>query len=105
MIDTDSCGAMIGKDIRRQGMFDPCSQAFNIRQAPAQHDHFRIKNINHHGKAAGNPIHQLIDHLMRLVIAGKARTLKDGAEIAQKAIDDGAAKATLAKLVDVSNRG
>ena len=40
-----------------------------------------------------------------LVIAGKARTLKDGAEIAQKAIDDGAAKATLAKLVDVSNRG
>ena len=40
-----------------------------------------------------------------LVIAGKARTLTDGAEIAQKAIDDGAAKATLAKLVDVSNRG
>ena len=40
-----------------------------------------------------------------LVIGGKAKTLKDGAEIAAGAIDSGRAKATLDKLVEVSNRG
>jgi len=40
-----------------------------------------------------------------LVVAGKAKGLKDGAVIAQEALDSGSARATLAKLVDVSNRG
>ncbi len=40
-----------------------------------------------------------------LVIGGKAKTLKDGAEIAGQAIDSGRAKAALDKLVEVSNRG
>ncbi len=40
-----------------------------------------------------------------LVIGDKAKTLLDGARIAGEAIDSGRAKATLAKLVDVSNRG
>ena len=40
-----------------------------------------------------------------LVVAGKALSLKEGAAIAARAIDDGKAKATLAKLVQVSGRG
>ncbi len=40
-----------------------------------------------------------------LVVAGKAKGLKDGAALAQEALDSGRARATLAKLVDVSNRG
>jgi anthranilate phosphoribosyltransferase len=38
-----------------------------------------------------------------LIVAGKAQTLKDGAATAAQAIDSGAAKATLAKLVAISN--
>ena len=38
-----------------------------------------------------------------LVVAGKVTTLKDGAALAAKAIDSGAAKATLARLVKSSN--
>jgi len=38
-----------------------------------------------------------------LIVAGKAATLKDGAAMAAAAIDSGAAKATLAKLVAISN--
>jgi anthranilate phosphoribosyltransferase len=39
-----------------------------------------------------------------LVVAGRAPTLKDGADMAAASIDDGRAKATLARLVAVSNR-
>jgi indole-3-glycerol phosphate synthase len=38
-----------------------------------------------------------------LIVAGKAASLADGVEMAQRAIDDGRARATLAKLVAVSN--
>jgi len=38
-----------------------------------------------------------------LVVAGKAGSLKDGVGMAQRAIDDGTARATLAKLVAASN--
>jgi len=40
-----------------------------------------------------------------LVVAGKAKGLKDGSALAKEALDSGRARATLAKLVDVSNRG
>jgi anthranilate phosphoribosyltransferase len=40
-----------------------------------------------------------------LLVAGKAASLKDGAAMAMAALDSGAAQATLAKLVSVSNRG
>jgi anthranilate phosphoribosyltransferase len=40
-----------------------------------------------------------------LVIAGKARDLKKGAALAARALDTRAARATLAELVRVSNRG
>ena len=40
-----------------------------------------------------------------LVVAGKARDLKDGAAAAAKSIDEGAARAALAKLVATSNAG
>lgn len=39
-----------------------------------------------------------------LVVAGKAADLREGAEMAAQAVDSGAAKATLAKLVEISNR-
>ena len=38
-----------------------------------------------------------------LVVAGKAASLKDGVAAAQAAIDSGAAKVTLAKLISISN--
>jgi anthranilate phosphoribosyltransferase len=38
-----------------------------------------------------------------LIVADKAKTLKDGATLAAKAIDDGNAKATLEKLVAITN--
>jgi anthranilate phosphoribosyltransferase len=40
-----------------------------------------------------------------LVVAGKARDLKEGAVVAAKSIDEGAARAALAKLVATSNAG
>ncbi len=40
-----------------------------------------------------------------LMIAGKADDLKSGVAIAQEAIDSGAAKETLARLVEITNRG
>ncbi len=40
-----------------------------------------------------------------LIIAGKADDLKAGVEIAAQAIDAGAAKHTLARLVEITNRG
>jgi len=39
-----------------------------------------------------------------LMVADKAQTLKEGAAMAAAAIDTGAAKATLGKLVDISHR-
>jgi anthranilate phosphoribosyltransferase len=40
-----------------------------------------------------------------LVIAGKAKDLREGAVLAARALDTRAARATLAELVRVSNRG
>jgi len=40
-----------------------------------------------------------------LVVAGKATDLKAGVALGAKALEDGSAKATLEKLVAVSNRG
>ncbi len=39
-----------------------------------------------------------------LVVAGKAANLQDGAKLAAQALDTGAAKATLARLIEISNR-
>jgi anthranilate phosphoribosyltransferase len=47
----------------------------------------------------------VINAAAALIVAGKARTLAEGAELAGAALDKGAAKETLKKLVDVSNRG
>jgi anthranilate phosphoribosyltransferase len=46
----------------------------------------------------------LLNSAAALVVAGKAADLKAGVALAAKAIDSGAAKATLAKLVGVTNR-
>jgi anthranilate phosphoribosyltransferase len=46
----------------------------------------------------------LLNSAAALVVAGKAADLKSGVALAAKAIDSGAAKATLAKLVAVTNR-
>ncbi|MBM3572646.1 MAG: anthranilate phosphoribosyltransferase [Alphaproteobacteria bacterium] len=40
-----------------------------------------------------------------LIVAGKAMNLRDGVQIAARAVDSGAAKATLAKLVEITNSG
>jgi len=45
----------------------------------------------------------LINTAAALIVSGKVTNLKEGVALAAKAIDSGAAKATLAKLVAVSN--
>lgn len=45
----------------------------------------------------------LLNSAAALIVADKAKSLKDGAVLAARTIDSGAAKATLAKLVAVSN--
>lgn len=45
----------------------------------------------------------LLNSAAALIVADKAKTLRDGAVLAAEAIDSGAAKAVLAKLVAVSN--
>jgi anthranilate phosphoribosyltransferase len=40
-----------------------------------------------------------------LIIAGKTDSLKSGVAIAQEAIDSGAARQTLVRLVEITNRG
>ena len=47
----------------------------------------------------------LLNAAAALVVADKAKSLKDGVALGAKALDDGAAKATLDTLVAVSNRG
>ena len=46
----------------------------------------------------------LLNAAAALVVAGRARDLKEGASLAANAIETGRARATLEKLVDVSNR-
>lgn len=46
----------------------------------------------------------LLNAAAALMVADRAATLKEGAEIAAAAVDAGKAKATLAKLVELSNR-
>lgn len=46
----------------------------------------------------------LLNAAAALMVADRAATLKEGAEIAAAAVDSGKAKATLAKLVELSNR-
>ena len=46
----------------------------------------------------------MLNSAAALLIAGKTGTLSEGAVLAGKALDDGRARATLAKLVEVSNR-
>ncbi len=45
----------------------------------------------------------LLNSAAAFIVAGKAKSLKEGAALAARTIDSGAAKATLAKLVAVSN--
>lgn len=56
------------------------------------------------GKASAYRDIALMNAAAALLIAGQAKDLKDGVAIANKALTDGRAKATLAKLVEVTNR-
>jgi len=45
----------------------------------------------------------LLNAAAAFIVAGRAETLKAGADLAARQIDDGHAKATLTKLISVSN--
>jgi anthranilate phosphoribosyltransferase len=45
----------------------------------------------------------LLNASAALIVAGKVQTLRDGASLAARSIDDGAAKRALAALVRISN--
>ena len=45
----------------------------------------------------------LLNSAAAIYVAGKAKTIKEGLEVAAKSIDEGLAKAKLAKLVEVTN--
>ncbi|MDH7794818.1 MULTISPECIES: anthranilate phosphoribosyltransferase [unclassified Beijerinckia] len=56
------------------------------------------------GKASAYRDIALMNAAAALIVAGKAKELKEGVAIAAKVIADGRAKATLAKLAEVTNR-
>lgn len=56
------------------------------------------------GKAGAFRDIVILNAAAALIVAGKAETLKHGAELAGQSIDSGAAKQRLAKLVEISNQ-
>ncbi|MBT4426336.1 MAG: anthranilate phosphoribosyltransferase, partial [Rhodospirillaceae bacterium] len=46
----------------------------------------------------------LLNAAAALIVAGKVETLSDGVRTAGEAVDSGAARATLDKLIDITNR-
>ena len=73
-----------------------------LKGGEAAHNAAALRAVLDGGKGAYRDI-AVLNAAAALVVAGKAETMQDGAALAARAIDSGAAKATLAKLVTHSN--
>jgi anthranilate phosphoribosyltransferase len=76
--------------------------AEQLKGGDAKHNADAMLDVLSGGKTAYREV-AVINAAAAIVVAGKAKDLKDGVAQAQKAIDSGAAKARLDKLIAVSN--
>jgi anthranilate phosphoribosyltransferase len=76
--------------------------AEELKGGDAKHNADAMLDVLSGGKTAYREV-AVINAAAAIVVAGKAKDLKDGVAQAQKAIDSGAAKARLDKLIAVSN--
>lgn len=74
-----------------------------LKGADAAHNAVALKAVLAGEKTPYRDI-ALFNAAAALVIAGKARTVADGMELAARSVDSGAAEAALVRLVSVSNR-
>jgi anthranilate phosphoribosyltransferase len=78
------------------------SQPADLKGGDAAHNAAALTAVLEGAKNAYRDI-AMLNAAGALVVADKARNLGEGVELAGKALDSGAARATLAKLVEVSN--
>jgi anthranilate phosphoribosyltransferase len=78
------------------------AQPADLKGGDAAHNAAALTTVLEGAKNAYRDI-AMLNAAGALVVADKARNLGEGVELAGKALDSGAARATLAKLVEVSN--
>lgn len=76
----------------------------DLKGADAEHNARALRSVLAGEKCPYREI-SVLNAAAALVIAGTAENLREGVDLASKAIDSGAATAALDKLVEVSNRG
>ena len=76
----------------------------DLKGGDAQHNAAALRDVLSGRLGAYRDI-SILNAAGALIVAGRAGSLKEGAEIAARSIDDGSAAATLDRLVFVSNRG
>lgn len=76
----------------------------DLKGADAEHNARALRSVLAGEKCPYREI-SVLNAAAALVIAGTAENLREGIDLASKAIDSGAAAAALDKLVEVSNRG
>ncbi len=81
----------------------PRAVAADLRGGDPAHNAAALRAVLDGAKSAYRDI-GVYNAAAALLVAGKASDMKDAARLAAGAIDNGSAKATLAKLVEVSNR-
>jgi anthranilate phosphoribosyltransferase len=77
--------------------------AADLKGGEAAHNAEALRNVLRGGKSAFRDAAAMTAGAA-LLVAGKARTIKDGVRMAERAIDEGAALAALDTLIRVSNR-
>ena len=80
------------------------ASAADLRGGDPAHNAAALRQVLDGAKTAYRDI-AVYNAAAALIVAGKTASLAEGAQMAAAAIDNGKAKATLAKLVEVSNRG
>ncbi len=78
--------------------------AADLKGGDPEHNAAALRAVLDGKKSAYRDI-AVLNAAAALVVAGKAKGLKEAATMAAEALDSGRARGTLAKLVDVSNRG
>jgi anthranilate phosphoribosyltransferase len=82
----------------------PLAKLNDIKGGNPAENAYAIRSLLDGGKGPYRDI-VLLNAAAALVVSEKAPSLKEGLKMAAKSIDSGAAKATLAKLVEHTNNG
>ncbi len=97
-------GAISSFEINPEDAGLPRSEAADLRGGDPAHNAAALKATLDGARSAYRDI-AVFNAAAALIVAGKAQNLREGATLAAAALDEGRARATLRKLVDVSNRG